>query len=671
MLTGVFSYVKLVITGNITMFGILGSISEAGRIKMGNPATQFCWDVRLTEGLLGERAQAVRDKVIPYQWRALNDSIPGAAPSHAIENLRIAAGEKDGQHRGWVFQDSDLAKWLEAVSYSLMAESNPEWEAHADEVIGLLGRAQQRDGYLNSYYTITGLERRWTNLRDHHELYCAGHLIEAAVAYYQATGKDQLLQIVCRMVDHIGEVFGPGEGQKRGYPGHEEIELALLKLYRVTNNPAHLKLAEFFIEERGKQPHYFDAEAKARGEDPAAYRFDYSYSQSHLPVREQDTVEGHAVRAMYLLAAVAELALEKDDPELVQVCERLWHNTVQRRMYITGGIGSQDYHEGFTIDYDLPNDTAYAETCAAIGLVFFAQRMLALAPKAEYADVMERALYNGVLSGMSMEGTKFFYVNPLAVDPKVCAARHDLRHVNPVRQEWFGCACCPPNIARLLASIHSYIYSAGGAELFIHLYAGSTATIQLSSGQVEVVQKTEYPWDGTVQFTLNMQRPQEFSLNLRIPGWCTQHRVKVGDEELSSLEVHDGYLRLKRVWAPGDTVTLTLFMPVERVWANPQVEENVGKVALQRGPIVYCFEEVDNGPHLAALFIPRESEFQVEEDPSLGLPVLVGTGLRRQGTESLYTTTGPQDEAVPVTAVPYFAWNNRQPGEMRVWINEQ
>ena len=316
-------------------------------------------------------------------------------------------------------------------------------------------------------------------------------------------------------------------------------------------------------------------------------------------------------------------------------------------------IGSQDYHEGFTIDYDLPTDTAYAETCAAIGLVFFAQRMLALAPKAEYADVMERALYNGVLSGMSMEGTKFFYVNPLAVDPKVCAARHDLRHVNPVRQEWFGCACCPPNIARLLASIHSYIYSAGGAELFIHLYAGSTATIQLSSGQVEVVQKTEYPWDGTVQFTLNMQRPQEFSLNLRIPGWCTQHRVKVGDEELSSLEVHDGYLRLKRVWAPGDTVTLTLFMPVERVWANPQVEENVGKVALQRGPIVYCFEEVDNGPRLAALFIPRESEFQVEEDPSLGLPVLVGTGLRRQGTESLYTTTGPQDEAVPVTAVPY------------------
>ena len=332
--------------------------------------------MRLTEGLLGERAQAVRDKVIPYQWRALNDSIPGAAPSHAIENLRIAAGEKDGQHRGWVFQDSDLAKWLEAVSYSLMAESNPEWEAHADEVIGLLGRAQQRDGYLNSYYTITGLERRWTNLRDHHELYCAGHLIEAAVAYYQATGKDQLLQIVCRMVDHIGEVFGPGEGQKRGYPGHEEIELALLKLYRVTNNPAHLKLAEFFIEERGKQPHYFDAEAKARGEDPAAYRFDYSYSQSHLPVREQDTVEGHAVRAMYLLAAVAELALEKDDPELVQVCERLWHNTVQRRMYITGGIGSQDYHEGFTIDYDLPNDTAYAETCAAIGWSF-AQRMLA------------------------------------------------------------------------------------------------------------------------------------------------------------------------------------------------------------------------------------------------------------------------------------------------------
>lgn len=364
-------------------------------------ATKFCWNVRLTDGLLAERAQTVRDKVIPYQWKALNDDVPGAEPSRALENLRIAAGEKPGKFHGFVFQDSDVAKWLEAVAYSLMVEPNEEWEARADAVIGLVERAQQSDGYLDSYYTINSPHLRWTNLRDHHELYVAGHFIEAAVAYYQATGKDKLLMIVGRLVNHISEVFGPGENQKRGYPGHEEIELALIKLYRLTRDPAHLQLARFFIEERGREPHYFTLEAQARGDDPSAYRFDYSYSQSHQPIREQSAAEGHAVRAMYFFSAVADLALEQGDRELAEVCGRLWENTVNKRMYVTGGLGSQAYNEGFSTDYDLPNSTAYAETCASIGLVFFAQRMLQLAPKAEYADVMERALYNGVLSGMS------------------------------------------------------------------------------------------------------------------------------------------------------------------------------------------------------------------------------------------------------------------------------
>ncbi|NLM53734.1 MAG: glycoside hydrolase family 127 protein [Firmicutes bacterium] len=638
---------------------------------MRNSSSEFCRNVRLRRGLLAERAEVVREKVIPYQWKALNDDVPGAEPSFAIENLRIAAGEKDGEFRGWVFQDSDVAKWLEAVAYRLMAEPHPEWEARADEVIDLVERAQQADGYLNSYYTITAPQERWTNLRDKHELYCAGHFIEAGVAYYQATGKDKLLQVVCRLADHICEVFGPHANQKRGYPGHEEIELALVKLYRVTQKRAYLELAEFFIEERGRQPHYFTLEALARGEDPREYRFDYAYSQSHLPLREQTTVEGHAVRAMYLLAAAADLALEKDDPELQAVCERLWNNVVQRRMYITGAIGSAGHHEGFTIDYDLPNDLAYAETCAAIGLVFWAQRMLQLAAKAEYADVMERALYNGVLSGMSLEGTKFFYVNPLEVDPRLCAARYELRETLPERQEWFGCACCPPNLARLLASINSYIYSANQTEVFVHLFADSTATIQLGGEQVVLVQQTDYPWDEHVQISIHTPKPALFTLSIRIPGWCTSPVVRLGDERLSLRNVEDGYLRLHSRWSDGDTISLTFPMPVVRVWANPLVADNVGKVALQRGPIVYCFEEVDNGANLAALCIPENAAFVAERDPALQLPALVGPGLRITAPESgLYTTARPVHQAVTLKAVPYFAWSNRGRGEMRIWLNE-
>lgn len=633
-------------------------------------ATKFCWNVRLTDGLLAERAQTVRDKVIPYQWKALNDDVPGAEPSRALENLRIAAGEKPGKFHGFVFQDSDVAKWLEAVAYSLMVEPNEEWEARADAVIGLVERAQQSDGYLDSYYTINSPHLRWTNLRDHHELYVAGHFIEAAVAYYQATGKDKLLMIVGRLVNHISEVFGPGENQKRGYPGHEEIELALIKLYRLTRDPAHLQLARFFIEERGREPHYFTLEAQARGDDPSAYRFDYSYSQSHQPIREQSAAEGHAVRAMYFFSAVADLALEQGDRELAEVCGRLWENTVNKRMYVTGGLGSQAYNEGFSTDYDLPNSTAYAETCASIGLVFFAQRMLQLAPKAEYADVMERALYNGVLSGMSLRGTEFFYVNPLAVDPKLCAARRDHSHVDPERRGWFGCTCCPPNIARLLASIHSYIYSASTDEIYVHLYTANVGEILLAGGRVSLRQETAYPWDEHIRLTVDVEKEQEFTLCLRIPGWCSEPEARLNGRALQPLHRKDGYLRLHRAWSPGDTVELILPMAIKRIWADPRVAENVGKVALQRGPIVYCFEEVDNGPDLAALFLPREEELRVEQDLSLDLPAIVGRGVRRLPSARLYSSDPPAEEEASIKAVPYFAWNNRGPGEMRVWINE-
>ena len=629
--------------------------------------------VEITNGLLAERAEVVRTRMIPYQWEALNDRVPGAAPSYAVENLRIAVGEKSGKHRGFIFQDSDLYKWLEAVGYSLATHPDAELERTADELIDLLARVQQPDGYLNSYYTIMEPDKRWTNLRDNHELYCAGHLIEAAVAYYEGTGKRTLLDIACRFVDHIASVFGPELTQKKGYPGHQEIELALVRLYRITQDPKHLELAEFFIDERGKTPHYFQLEADKRGEThPYWYKWGFEYSQSHLPVREQDTAVGHAVRAMYMYCAMVDVARETNDQELFQVCKRLWDNVVTKRMYITGGLGSQEFGEGFSTDYDLPNDTAYTETCAAVGLVFWAHRMLQVEPDRQYADIMERALYNGVLSGMSLSGDKFFYVNPLQVWPHLTERRHDHHHVRPSRQDWFGCACCPPNIARLLTSIGQYGYSVGEDSLYVHLFIESTLNVKLQGVKVKISQTTKYPFDGKVTFTVEPEKAQHFNLFIRIPSWCQNPQVSVAGKSLEKLDAVQGYIQLSRTWHPGDQVELVLSMSIERVRANPLVRENMGKVALQRGPLVYCLEEEDCGPNLPAVFLPREAELTVEDDPVLKMPVIVGEGLRQENnTDRLYFTDIPKKVPVPIKAVPYFAWNNRRPGEMLVWINEK
>ncbi|HOQ72916.1 MAG TPA: glycoside hydrolase family 127 protein [Limnochordia bacterium] len=635
-----------------------------------------CKKTELKGGLLADRAAVVREKMIPYQWKALNDLLPDGEPSHAIENLRIAAGEKTGEFKGMVFQDSDVAKWLEAVAYSLATHPDPQLEATADEVIDLVARAQQPDGYLNSYYTIVDPENRWTNLSENHELYCAGHFIEAAVAYYEATGKDKLLQVVCKLVEHIDSIFGPEEGKKKGYPGHEEIELALIRLYRVTRDERHLRLAQFFVEERGKQPNYFEEEARARGpqRSPNWGLFGLDYNQAHLQVREQTTVEGHAVRAMYLFSAVADLAQETGDPQLLQVSKTLWDNMVSRRMYITGGIGSQAHGEGFTIDYDLPSSRAYAETCAAIGLFFWGHRLLQLEPDNRYADEMERALYNGILSGMSWEGDRFFYVNPLEVDPAVCRARHDHRHVKATRQGWFACACCPPNLARLLTSLHHYIYSCGPQGLFVHFFADSAVEFPAAGKKVGLRQTTDYPWDGRVQLDLDLEGEAPFSLHVRLPGWCRQVEVKVNGEVLSDLagHTHRGYLVLTRTWRAGDRVELDLAMPVEKVYAHPKVREAAGRIALQRGPVIYCLEEVDNGPDLHSLLLAREPRFQVAREPELGVPAISAQGFRLEAAGSqLYTTEKPRRTAVTIKAIPYFAWDNRRPGAMLVWMRAE
>lgn len=636
--------------------------------------------VSIEDAFWSSRRKNVVETVVPYQWQALNDEIPGAEPSHTIENFRLAAGEAEGDYYGMVFQDSDLGKWLETVGFVLSGRRDPQLEQIADDVIDLLERAQQPDGYLNTYYTVKEPGKRWTNLRDNHELYCAGHLMEAAVAYYEATGKRKFLDIMSRYADYIGTVFGGEPGQKRGYDGHPEIELALVKLYRATGERKYLELSEFFVDERGRQPHFFDLESAERNEQPPAGRKnkkrEYDYFQAHLPVREQTTAEGHAVRAVYLYSAMADLAVESGDTALLEACRKLWNDVVRTKMYVTGGIGSSEYEERFTVPFDLPNDRAYTETCAAIGLMFWAQRMLQIEKRREYADVMELALYNGVLSGISLDGKSYFYVNPLEVWPATANFRHDMSTVKATRQPWFGCACCPPNIARLIASLGQYIYSGNAAdrELYVHLYIGSKLELDIDGQAVQVSQQSNYPWNGDVALEVTAERSAEFTIAVRIPGWCKGASVSVNGQHVDVTEQEGGYVRIARTWESGDRIDLSLDMPVELVRAHPNVRENAGKVALQRGPVVFCLEEEDNGANLQDIVLPADAKFDVSFDANKfgGVSVLTGTGLRSEvpaeDEHRLYATHGWDKVPAPVTAIPYFAWSNRTPGEMTVWI---
>jgi DUF1680 family protein len=636
-------------------------------------------NVTIRDEFWGKYRRLVREQAIPYQWNALNDLIPGAEPSHAIENFRIAAGLSEGEFYGRVWQDSDVAKWLETVAYSLATHPDGELEARADELIELIGKAQQPDGYLNTYYTITGLDKRWTNEREKHELYCAGHMIEAAVAYYDATGKRRLLEIVCAFADHIDSVYGPEEGKKRGYPGHQEIELALVRLYRATGNEKYLKLSKYFIDERGKKPFYFDLEAEERGEggDKGVFgEYSYPYRQSHLPVREQKTAVGHAVRAVYMYTGMADVAAETGDDSLADACRTLWEDVTRKQMYVTGGLGSQGYGEDFTFDYDLPNDTCYTETCAAVGLAFWARSMQRLGMDGNYGDILEQALYNGILSGMSLDGRKYFYVNPLEVWPASCKVRHDKQDVATTRQSWFNCACCPPNLARLIASLGEYVYSTRESTVYTHLYLKNRADIRLGGNRIAVSQETNYPWDGQVKITVETEAEKEFTMALRIPAWCAQAEVKVDGETVGlSGKIVRGYLKLTRIWKNGSSIELQLPMPVRRVQAHPELRANAGKVAIMRGPVVYCLEEADNSDKLADLVLEEDPGFTAEYDKKLldGVVLLKGNAFRRDAAKydgELYRELEFQKIPVRFTAVPYYAWNNRGEGEMTVWVRQ-
>ncbi len=620
-------------------------------------------NVRINDKFWNKYIELVRNVAIPYQWDVLNDNINATEPSHAIKNFKIAAGLSKGDFYGQVFQDSDVAKWLEAVGFVLSINPDPELEKRADEIIDIIAKAQQDDGYLNTYFTIKEPNKRWSNLRDHHELYCAGHMIEAAVAYFEATGKRKLLDAMCRFADHIDSVFGTEKGKKRGYPGHPEIEFALVKLYRVTSEKKYFALSKYFIDERGKDPNYFNIEAEARGEkaDEVWGKLGLRYYQAHLPVHNQTTAEGHSVRAVYLYSGMADVAIETGDHTLIKACKKLWRNIVSKRMYITGGIGSTSYGESFTFDYDLPNDTIYAETCASIGLVFFAHRMLQM-------DV----------SGISLDGKKFFYVNPLEVWPEASEKSKIKEHVKVTRQSWFGCACCPPNIVRLLASIGQYIYSTHKDEIYTHLYISSKAEINIFESKVEIKQETQYPWGERVMISVSLDKEKEFSLLLRIPGWCDNAKIYINCDEINVCNTKvNGYAKLKRIWKNGDVVELVLPMTIQRIKAHPNVRTNIGKVALQRGPVVYCLEEIDNGPNLHEIVLPHKSELKVEfDDNLLGGIIVINAEAQRYNSswveDELYKAkVESQYRSVTVKFIPYYSWANRTSGEMMVWITER
>ena len=622
--------------------------------------------------------ELIQTHVIPYQWEALNDRIPEAPPSYAIHNFMVAAGLKKGEHGGPVYQESDLYKWIEAASYILMTKTDLELEKNIDGIVDIICRAQLDDGYINAYYINTGIEKRWTNLMNNHELYCLGHLIEAACAYFEATGKDKLLNAVIRYVDLVDRTFGPEEAKLHGYPGHEEIELALVKLFDLTKDDKYLRLAKYFIDERGREPLYFQEECIKNGRECgwSSGPHGFHYYQAAIPVRELQSARGHAVRAVYLYSGMADVARNTGDEKLFETCKTLWKSITTKQMYITGSIGSTKHGEAFSFDYDLPNDTIYAETCAAIGLIFFARRMLEIEADSQYSDVMERALYNGVISGVSLDGKSFFYVNPLEVYPEASEKDFFKSHVKVERQKWYGTACCPPNLARLLTSLGTYAYNAKEDSIFIHLYLGGKAVFSIKGIPVELDSQTNYPWDGEVNFIVNPKKEEDFTLALRIPGWCSRYKVSVNGNTVEESRSR-GYLGIRRKWKAGDLVSLTFDMPVIINSAHPLIRENTGKVALTRGPLVYCIEEADNGKNLHLLSIGKNPDFQFcfKNDLLEGTGIIQCQGMKTindwpEGTLYQSERVTVQQEQV-LTFIPYYAWANRGSGEMQVWIHRK
>jgi len=585
-----------------------------------------------------------------------------------VDNFRKAGGLMKGAFQGKRYNDSDVFKVMEAASYTLMLHSDNGLKKRLDNLIFIIGKAQEADGYIYTNRTIDPLhpapgagKERWSNLRVSHEFYNVGHMYEAAAAHYLATGERSFLDIAVKNADLLVRTFGPGK--KRAFPGHQEIEIGLSKLYRATGNRAYLELAKFFLDERG---HYFQGERHAVDDPFAVYDGD-EYMQNHKPALEQDQAVGHAVRAMYMYAGMADVAALGGYPEYVKAIDRLWDDVVGRKMYVTGGVGSRSGTEGFGDPYELPNRTAYTETCASVGNALWQQRLFLLHGESKYADVLERVMYNGLISGVSLDGMAFFYQNPLEFNGKT-----KLYQGQVVRAPWFEVSCCPPNICRFLPSVPGYVYAVKEDTLFVNLFIGGRADVEIDGVTASLKQETRYPWDGAVKIAVDPERQKIFTLAVRIPGWARNEPVpsdlyRFADTSAAvpslkvngraaDIELKKGYALIRRAWSKGDTVELDLPMPVRRVIAHPSVQADAGRMALQRGPLVYCAEGIDNGGTAISLVIPEKAAFAPEFRADLlkGVVVLKGKAAGRD-----------------VTLIPYYAWANRGPGEMQVWFKQK
>lgn len=621
-------------------------------------------NISITQGFWKEKRELVNCVTVPYIAKALNNEIPGIVRSGAVENFEIASGRIRKKFHGLVSQDSDLYKWMEAASYSLCLEQKEDTQERLLQAIGLLDEAQQKDGYLNSYYIINGLKNKWGYLKESCQLYCAGHLFEAAAAYYEVTGKTELLDIAGKYADCIGRHFGLEKGKIHGYDGHAEIELALYRLYEAAGNVQYLELADYFVEERGKKPYFFSEEERMESVgDNLVYQLeeeDYHHSQSHLPVREQKEAMGHAVKACYFYTAAADKARIHHDKTLMETVKNLWKDVTEKKMFLSGAIGSCAYGESFSYAYDLPPGLMYGETCASIGLFIWGYHLLLLENSSKYSDVMELALYNNILAGISASGKEFFYTNALEVDPERCRKRKDYSHIVPNRQPWFECPCCPPNIARLLLSLQKYIATAGKQEINIHFYIGC----ELKTDDWEFAMRTDYPADGRVFIRIRNQKGGRSVIRIRKPGWCRHYHIFMGDKEIRP-EIHDGYFILAGCFGEWTDFRLEFEMKPYKVYAGTEVKALAGMSAVMRGPVLYCAEQWDNGELFQLFSAKGNGNFQ-----ETGSEIKMD-GYQCKGADAgLYSGVPPRYEKKSILLRPYAEWNNHGEGQMRVFFME-
>ena len=629
--------------------------------------------VHVKDSFLSRYTDMVEGTIIPYQWRMINDD----EKSGIIHNFRVAAGEIEGRHIGYVFQDEGLPKWLESASYALAHHRDPKIEEWADYAIDLIAKAQRDDGYVFTYFQLEHPDKAFSNLLESHELVCLGNILEAGIAYKHATGKDKLLQVAIRLADCLCDNLGPGSRHPELVSGHPGVEFCLIKLYRETGTRRYLELAAHLINIRGTDPCILEDQHDREWDLPNIFPTwssfaDHTYMQIHAPVREQRTAEGHTVRATYLYCGMADLYMETGDESLLEACRTIYDDLTERRMYITGGVGSSECGERFTLDYDLPNDTMYNESCGSVGLALFCRRMFQATGDGRYLDTAERALYNTVTGSVALDGEHFFYVNPLEVWPAASAYNPTRRHVKTVRQDWYQVACCPQNILRTLAGLDEYAYYVRDDVVYTGLYFGGSAELDINGTLLKLRSETGYPFENTVRYTF--ETSLQCTLALRVPGWSTSFGAKVNGQSVQP-EIRQGMAYIPRFWGEGDTVDIEIGMPAMFVYADTRVRADVYKAALVKGPLVYCFEQADNGENLSAIQATYDTVINEVYDPRLlgGTLTLRLDGRRRtagqKDAHDLYSPVRPSFEALELKAIPYCLWNNRGEGEMTVWIS--